>query len=106
MVLVLGLGVGRRAVALVHVAGAASAAAPRDRPRDGSVHVRLHARSGGRLRAGVLVDVVLGVLLLRAPLALRVVGGAAVGSGSCLVGALLLARALVLVDRLRRRVLG
>src|SRR5207302_835995 len=80
VVLVLGFGVGRRAVALVHVTRAAVA-----HPPDRRDAVRLYAGSGGRLRAGVLVDVVLGLLLLPAPLALVGLIGRAVAARRALL---------------------
>src|SRR5205085_8846490 len=102
VVLVLRFGVGRRAVALVDVPAVAADAHPLAvvaRDRDRLVHVRLHARGRRGLGAGVLVDVVLGLLLLPAPLALRVAGGAVAAARPLLPGRLLLARALVLVGR-------
>src|SRR5207237_9026175 len=91
------VGAGALAVALV---GAAAAVAHR------SVHVRLHARSGDGRRPGVLVDVVLGLLLLPAPLALvGLIRRAVAARRALLAGPLFLPRPLVLVDRLVRVVL-
>src|SRR5207302_725167 len=92
----------RRAVALVDVARRTAAAAALVPGRDRRVHIRLDARNGRGRRVRVLVDVVLAVLLLLAPLRLvRVTGRAVAAAGAFLLGPLLLPRRLALVDRLR-----
>src|SRR5205807_234956 len=112
VVVVLGLGVRRRAVALVDVA-VVSVTSNAHR----CVDVRLDARSGRRRRTRILVDLVLCVLVLLRPLrmtvgrlALAVVGrgrslrfvAGATASASFLITTLALSRALLLGDSLRR----
>src|SRR5205814_1951121 len=70
------------------------------------VLVRLHAGDGGSRRVRVLVDAVLGVLSLVAPLRLRVVAaGSAAAARRLLLRILTLRGALILVDSLPRLVL-
>src|SRR5207302_499395 len=100
---VLGFRVRRRAVALVDVPGVAAATAALAAGDNGRVRVRLLARNRGGRRVRVLIDLVLGLLLLLAPLRLaRVIRRAVAAAWIVLVGRLALGRALVLVDPLSR----